>query len=80
MEENQILSDDSLENESKWGINFESEKTLWSNIILNRYCYKPDICQTCFKGQFVLKEAKDPDILNLYYLRCNHTPCRKKNL
>jgi len=29
------LSDDSLENENKWGINFENEKTLWSNIILN---------------------------------------------
>jgi len=47
MEENQILSDDYLKNENQWGINFESEKTLWSNIILNRY--KPDICQTYLK-------------------------------
>ena len=31
-----------------------------------------------FKGLFVLKEAKDPEILNPYYLRCNHIPFRKK--
>ena len=27
-----------------------------------------------------MKEAKDPDILNPYYLRSNHKPCRKKPL
>ena len=62
------------------GIKFGNGKKLWSDIILKEYCYKPDICQTCFKRNFVFKEAKDTDIINLYYLRCNHTLYRKKNL
>lgn len=59
------------------GNKFRNRKKLWSDIILKEYCYKPDVCQTCFNGNFFLKEAKDTNIINRYYLRCNQTPCRK---
>ena len=72
------MSDESLEEENKWGLNFKTVKTLWADIILKKYCYKPDICQTCFKGNFALKESKDANIINPYYLRCNNKSCRKR--
>ena len=80
MEDKQIESD-ALEQENKWGINFETKKKT-----MVRYNFKRILlqtwynCKTCFKRNFVFKEAKDTDIINLYYLRCNHTLYRKKNL
>ena len=73
-------SDESSEEDANWGINYITEKNIWIEKVLKYYCYKPEKCPTCFKGNFDLKENKGNNILNPFYLRCNNTKRRKRKL
>ena len=77
-DDSQSNSQDYSEEESKWGIEYTAEKNLWIDKLIKYYCYNPNKCPTCFKGDFEIKENKGESIINPFYLRCNNTKCRKK--
>lgn len=78
------ISDNEIENSSEegnvWGLNYQNEKNLWETKILKYYSYNPRTCPLSLKGDFILKEHKDENILNPFYLRCTNTNYQKQKL
>ncbi len=74
----EIKEDIDLSN--NWGIKYEKEKNLRSDLIIEKYCHRPNACPIYFQEKFILKESNKEDILNPYYLRYNNTPFRKRKL
>lgn len=36
-----------VENDQTWNINYEAEKSQWSQILIKAYCYTPYLCPNC---------------------------------
>ena len=76
--DSQFNSQESSEEESKWGIEYITEKNLWKDKLIKYYCYNPNKYPTFFKDDFEIKQNKGENIINPFYLRCNNTKCVKK--
>lgn len=73
---NSSISDE--ESQNKWKIEYTKEKKFWENIVIPSYIYIPELCPTCKKGKLQLKESKNKNLLNPFYLRCKFKKCKNR--
>ena len=73
--ESSVEEDD---DEKSWNIKYEDEKKLWTTKIIHEYIYETDICPACKCKSLKLKENKNQNILNPFFLRCSTKNCRRK--
>ena len=66
---------------TKWDIDYFTEKKFWQDFCLKKLIYIPSICPLCKKETFKVNEKKiNKDIINPFYLQCNNKTCKKKEI
>ena len=75
--EDESLVEDSDEDLDNWNLNYDNECDFWIDLKNKGFIYIPEICPTFNKGKIEIKKYNSENIVNLYYIRCNYSKCKK---